>query len=85
MTSESTNLSEVASQSVMIIAAVIFSQASGFLARIIFKVILTPEQYGLFAFFINMSVFAITLNEFSLHNTFDIVGTIIFDFNFHNY
>ena len=67
MASENTSLSEVASQSAIIISVVIFSQISSFLARIIFKVILPPDQYGLFAFFINMGQFAITLNGFSLH------------------
>jgi len=67
MGTENTTLSEVATQSLIITAVITFSQISGLLARFLFKLVLPPEQYGLFAFFINMTLFAVGLNGLSLH------------------
>jgi len=60
-------LSDVASLSLAMSLFFGFSQITGFVARIIFKVTLPPQEYGVFAFFTNTFPFFATLNAFSLH------------------
>ena len=44
-----------------------FDQVIGFVARIVFRLTLTPEVYGVFAFLINIFVFFVGLNSFSMN------------------
>ena len=44
-----------------------FNQVTTFIARILFRVSLTPSDYGIFAFLINIFVFFSGLNGFSLN------------------
>ncbi len=62
-----TPLTEIASLSFAMSLLFGFSQVTGFIARIVFKQNLTADQYGIFAFFINLFPFFVTLNAFSLH------------------
>ena len=44
-----------------------FDQVIGFVARIVFRLTLDPEVYGVFAFLINIFVFFVGLNSFSMN------------------
>ena len=60
-------LTQLASLSLAMSFFFAFNQATTFIARILFRLSLEPNQYGVFAFLINIFVFFSGLNGFSLN------------------